>query len=409
MKLLLKLAWRNIWRNRRRSIITITTITFAVMLSVTMRGVQLGTYEVNIRHVVEVFSGYMQIQHPGYQSNPSLQKNVRYDAAIREILDAEPLVTSYTPRIAADGLVSFGENSLGAAMIGIDPQREARTSQMMSRINEGSLFESDTSLSVVVGYKLLQNLKAAIGDEIVILAQGYDGSLGNMKFRISGTVKTGSPEFDGIAVFMGLKSAQDLLAFYGRASVVAIMVDGLRDLPDAYDRLKEPIESSNHALLRWNEVMPDLQQAIDLDNISGILFLGILVIVVAFGITNTVLMSVTERFREFGITLSIGMPQSTLLSLVLLESLMIMLIGTLIGNMFAAGVNYYIVQNPIVFGGDFEAIYAEYGFLPRIESTMRPSVFVNSTLSILGVSLLAIIYPLVKVFKLEPLKGIRYT
>jgi len=409
MNLLFKLAWRNIWRNRRRSIITISTIAFAVMLSITMRGIQLGTYEVNIKHVVEVFSGYMQIQHPGYQSNPSLRKSLRYDPSVLELLDTEPLVTSYAPRIITDGLVSYGENSLGAALIGLDPQRERRTSNIMEKIHEGVFFESDTSMSVVVGYKLLHNLKAKIGDEIVVLAQGYDGSLGNMKFRIAGTVKTGSPEFDGMGLFMGLASAQELLAFYERCSIVAIRVEGLADLPEAYSHLRGKVESNHLALLMWNEVMPDLQQAIDLDNISGILFLGILILVVAFGITNTVLMSVTERFREFGVTLSLGMPQTMLLSLVLLESVLIMLVGMLIGNALAAGVNYYIVQNPIVFGGEFEAIYADYGFLPRIESTMRPSVFVNSSLSIIAVSLVATLYPLMKVFKLEPLKGIRYT
>jgi ABC-type antimicrobial peptide transport system permease subunit len=133
------------------------------------------------------------------------------------------------------------------------------------------------------------------------------------------------------------------------------------------------------------------------------------VVVVAFGITNTVLMSVTERFREFGVTLAIGMPGRKLVAQVLLETIFITVIGIVIGNLLAAGINYYIVENPIIFGGEFADLYAEYGFLPRMESTLKPAIFLNSTIATFMISMAACLYPLFKVYRLEPLKGIRYT
>ncbi|RMF57000.1 MAG: FtsX-like permease family protein, partial [Calditrichaeota bacterium] len=133
------------------------------------------------------------------------------------------------------------------------------------------------------------------------------------------------------------------------------------------------------------------------------------VIVVAFGILNTMLMSVTERFREFGIVLSLGMPNRKLVIMVLWETFFIVVLGLILGNLLAAGINYYIVQHPIVFSGGFAELYEEYGFLPRLESTLRWSIFFNNNIAILFISLLAIIYPAYKVYKLEPLKGIRYT
>jgi ABC-type antimicrobial peptide transport system permease subunit len=139
------------------------------------------------------------------------------------------------------------------------------------------------------------------------------------------------------------------------------------------------------------------------------LMLGILIVVVAFGIANTVLMSVTERFREFGVALSIGMPREYLVVLVLFETLFIVLIGIVIGNMLGSGINYYIMRHPIVFGGEYEQVYAEYGFLPRIESTLRLGMLFNSTIATIIISLLATLYPLMKVYRLQPLKGIRYT
>ena len=155
--------------------------------------------------------------------------------------------------------------------------------------------------------------------------------------------------------------------------------------------------------------MPDFKQSIELDNISGILMLTILIIIVAFGILNTVLMSVMERFNEFGITLSIGMPQVKLVYLVFIETFFITLLGLALGNLIGWGINYYLIQNPIQFGTEIGKIYEEYGFLPIIVSTLDPWIFINTTLSILGISILACFYPAYKVFKLEPLKGIRYT
>ena len=155
--------------------------------------------------------------------------------------------------------------------------------------------------------------------------------------------------------------------------------------------------------------MPDFKETIQFDNVSGIFFLGILFVIVTFGILNTVLMSVTERFREFGVTLSVGMPQIKLVYLVFIETIFITILGLIIGNLIGWGINYYIFLNPIEFGGNLSDIYAEYGFLPRLESSLDLSIFINTSLMIMFVSVLAALYPAYKVYKLEPLKGLRYT
>ncbi|MEX2116136.1 MAG: FtsX-like permease family protein [Bacteroidota bacterium] len=409
MRLLLKLGWRNVWRNKRRSIITTLAVTFAVLLSITMRGIQLGTYEVNIRHVVELFTGYVQIQAPGYIDKPSLHKSFRVNRDLRSILDEEPRIIAYAPRILGDGLISFGENSQGAVLFGIEPEAESNVSTISTRVIRGRFLDEANSAEIIVGATLLENLNATIGDEIVVLAQGFDGSLGNLKFTIVGAVKTGMIEIDRSAVFMHIEAARELLLMYGRATMIAVRLEDLPQIEPVEALLRPRLALQNLDVLTWKEVMPGLEQGIELDNVSGILTLAILVIVVAFGITNTVLMSITERFREFGIVLSVGMPSRKLLGVVLLETAMIVVMGIILGNVFAYGVNSYIAMNPIVFEGEFGKLYEEYGFLPRIESTVRFSSFLNNTLSILVVSILAVLYPLTKVLRLEPLKGIRYT
>ena len=409
MKLLFKLGWRNIWRNKRRSLLTLAAITFATLMAVVMRGMQLGTYAVNIKNSVEIFSGYLQIQKAGYQQNPSLNKCFRLNDEITNALESTEDITSYAPRVNADGLISYKDVSLGTAIFGIDPEKEKTTTHILEKIKDGKFFDSASSYDIVVGYKLLKNLKAKIGDEVVILSQGYDGSLGNLKFKIVGTFKVGIQEFDQMGVFMGLNAAQDLLALYGNIHAVAIEIDNINMVQDIKEELNEKISNEKIAALSWDEVTPDLKQMIEMDNASGIIMLFVLILIVTFGILNTVLMSITERFNEFGVTLSIGMPQLKLVWLVLLETIFLTTLGIVLGDIIGWGVNYYVIHNPIQFAGEYADMWAEYGFMPIMISSIAPGIFINVSLAILIVSVLACLYPLIKVFRLEPLKGIRYT
>jgi putative ABC transport system permease protein len=407
--MLLKLAWRNIWRNRRRTIITLAAVSFATLLAIGMRGIQLGTYALNYRTIVEQFTSYVQIQPKGFQENPSLNKSFRYTKQLQQTLNNIPEVPAYTPRIYADGLISYKDVSLGSAIFGIEPQGEKKVTTLLEKIKEGKFIQSDSSDNIVIGITLLENLKAKIGDTVVVLAQGYDGSLGNLKFKIAGAIRMGSKEFDAMAVFMGLKTAQSLLGMYNRINVIAISAKGLSDAPYVKAAVSQKITAPDLRVLLWREVIPELTQLVEFDNVSGIFFLGILIVIVAFGILNTILMSITERFREFGVELAIGMPQLNLVKLVYLETLLITIFGLILGNVIGFGINYYLVQHPIIFGGELTKVYEEYGFLPRLESTLNFIIFLHVSFAVVIISFLSSLYPAYKVYKLEPLKGIRYT
>ena len=409
MNLLFKLGWRNIWRNRRRSIITLSAVTFATLLAIGMRGIQLGTYALNYKTALEQFSSYVQIQKKGFQENPSLNKSFKYDKKFEEKLNNIPEVPAYSPRVYADGLISFKDVSLGAAVFGIDPVKEKEVTTLFEKIRKGKFFESDSSNKIVLGETLLENLKAEIGDTVVILGQGYDGSLANQKFIIDGSIKMGQKEFDAMAVFIGLKTAQYMLGMGNQINVIAIDADGLENAEVIHKIVASKIDDENLSALLWKEVVPELEQLIQFDNVSGIFFLGILIVIVAFGILNTILMSVTERFKEFGVQLAIGMPNKNLVKLVYLETIFITVIGLLLGNILGYLVNDYLVHNPIILGGELSKIYEEYNFIPKLESSLQFSIFFNVSLSIIIISMISCLYPAFKVYKLEPLKGIRYT
>lgn len=409
MKLILKLAWRNIWRNRRRSLLTLLAITFATFLSITMRGVQKGMYDLTIKTAVETFPGYIQIQSDGFQENNALKHNYRLTPQIEERLSKIEHVKGFAPRIISAGLISYKTNSQGTAILGVAPDREKEVSKIIEKVNEGNFFQSDTSLEIVLGSVLLEKLNAQIGENVVLLAQGFDGSMGNLKFKIIGTVKLGVPELDGMAAFIPLQTAQELVSLYNRVQVTAISIDELSQLEDVKEQLDEAIEDEKLAILSWHNVIPDLKQSIELDNISGIFFLAILIIIVTFGILNTVLMSVTERFNEFGVSLAVGMPNLKLSTVIIIETFFIVVLGLIFGNLIGYGIVSYLYYNPYLFTGDMAQMYEMYGFVPKLQTELSLPVFLNSSLIILIISLVAAIYPVYKVLKLEALKGIRYT
>jgi putative ABC transport system permease protein len=409
MKLLLKLAWRNIWRNKRRSLLTFSAIVFAALAAIAMRGIQNGTFALNIKNSVELFSGYIQIQRKGYLDNPTLNASFKVNNDIVSALKNTKGVKNYSPRIYSDGLICFKNNSSGVSIMGIKPVMEKNVTTFLEDIDKGKFFDSDSSNEVVLGSKLMENLGARIGDEVIILSQAYDGTLGNQKFKIAGTVKLGVQEMESGVVFMGIKSAQSLLDMGSRISVIAIKAQDIEHLPQIKNSLIQKINNPELSVLLWNEVSPEMQQQINLSNVRGILFNGILIVIVAFGILNTVLMSVTERYKEFGVVLSIGMPQVKLTYLIYIETFFITMIGLLFGNLLGYAVNYYFVIHPIVFGGELRKLYEMYHFLPLAQSSVQLSIFLNVSLSIIIISLLACIYPAYRVYKLEPLKGIRHT
>lgn len=409
MRMLLALAWRNVWRNRRRSIITMLAIVFATLLTVAMRGMQLGSYETSITYSTQMLSGSMQMQPTGWQSAPTLQKSLRWSDAFADTLAAVPGISGAAPRIRADGLVCFREKSLGAAIHGIDPVRERTVTSLHTRVRTGSFPAPGSAIDAAAGITLLENLGANVGDTLVLLAQGFDGVLGNIHLRVAGALRTGAPDIDGGALFMPLATLQDMLGMEGRVNYVALSVARVGDIAEARDALAARVDTTGRGVRTWDDIMPEFTQMIELDNVSGIFYLCMLIVVVAFGVLNTVLMSVTERFREFGMLLAMGMPHHLLARTVLVEVLVITGLGLVAGNLAAWGVTSYMAAHPIVFGGEFAKFYEMYGFAPQLNTIVDAGSFVFATLSVLGISLVAVIWPIARVWRLSPLGGIRYT
>lgn len=414
MGLIIKLAWRSVWRNWRRSLLTMLAILFAVFLSVFQRGMQVGSYEKYIESAAGIFTGYMQIQREGFKDSPTLQKSFVLTPELEKAVLSTVGVTGAAPRIQSFGLVGFDRNSKGCALFGLDPQREIEVSSLHKKIVKGDYISDKDVYGVVVGEKLLKNLGASVGDTIVILSSGYDGSTGNAKFVVRGASKIGSVDFDNASIFMHIDAAKILFSMDGRVSSLAISVESINVMEDALANIKEKINSgnlkeANLVALDWGEVMPELKQSIEFDNVSGILFLAILIVVVAFGILNTILTSVTERFREFGVMLALGTKNGTLLAVVFFETLILTFMG-MIGGMILGWIgNTIVINNPIPLPAESQEMVAQIGFEPYMYSSIQPIVFISNAIAIFATSMIAFIYPGIRLLNLEPLKGVRHT
>ncbi len=360
-------------------------------------------------------TGYLQIQKVGYNQAPTLQKSFELTPKILDEVKSNPQINGYSPRIQTDGLLSYRDQSIGVMVMGVSPKTEPLVTDCKKKIETGRFLAADSPKrdynppEIVVGYRLLANLGAQVGDSVVMLAQGFDGTLDNIFVIIVGTFKTGSDEFDRSGAFMDISDLQNFLGMGNRINALAISVRSQDDIQEVANKLNHGLRQTGLVALSWQELLPQLKQTIELDNSSGVLYIIILLAVVGFGILNTVLMSITERFREYGVMLSLGMRQEKLVLAVGLEVFFMLVLGFLIGNGIGIAVNSYLVQHPIQLGGDVAELYRAYNFAPVLVSSLSFKIFLDSSLTILGISVVAAVYPLWRVLKLEPLKGIRYT
>ena len=404
----IKMAWRNIWRNSRRSILTISAITFAVLLLVFMLSWQFGSYDTMINSSVKIYAGHLQVQAKGYREKSDIRLVVPRPAAIGDILDRTPGVAAYTFRANAFSLVSSEERTYGAVVIGIDPAREPRVSTLEKTIRQGNnLSEGDTN-QALVGKLLAKNLRLGLGDELVVLGQGRDGSIAATVVRVRGIFDSGQDQFDRSTIYIPLEYFQDIYSMNGAVHEVVVLGKSLDNVPEIKKALTTGIEASGNKdhlkALDWMELMPGLVQSIQMDLVSGFIFYIILIVVVAFSILNTFLMAIFERTREFGVLMAIGITPGRLSKLLLIESTTMTMLGIFLGIIIGGLITWYFQVHGIVISGASE-LMRQYGLPERTFPKLSVlSVSIGSGV-VLVITLLTALYPALKVRRLRPVEA----
>ena len=409
MSLDAKMAWRNVWRNPRRSILTMLAIAFATMLLVFMLSWQFGSYATMINSSVMIHTGHLQVQAKGYQEKKNIRLVVPNPRAVDEILANTKGVVAHSSRANAFSLVSSPNRTYGAMVIGIEPEKEARVSTLARIIREGSYLASTDTNQALIGNLLAQNLKVHLGDELVLLGQGRDGSIAATVAEVKGIFNSGQDEYDRSMVHIPLKFFQDVYSMDGAVHEVVIVGESLEIVPQIKTEVAAKISHlSDHAdlvVLDWKELMPGLIQAIKMDLVSGFIFYIILVVVVAFSILNTFLMAILERTREFGIMMAIGTAPGRLTKILLLESASMTLMGLFFGILLGSLVTWYFQVHGIEISGAAE-IMRQYGLPERMFPQLSSlSISVGAGVVFL-ITIVVALYPAFKVRRLRPVEAI---
>ncbi|MBU1692674.1 MAG: FtsX-like permease family protein [Verrucomicrobia bacterium] len=408
---LVRIAWRNIGRNKRRSILSALAVSFACAVLIFSMALQRGSYADMIYNTVHAHTGHLQVQRAGYWPDRTLARRVTSPDAIMAVVRALPHVRAVAPRVNAAGLVSKGKRTFGGLIFGIDPVREKALSTMADVIREGKYIEEGDREGVLVGSLLAENLGAGVGDEIVFLGQGADGSLAAGRLVVRGLIKTGVSEMDRTTLAAPLATIQDAYSMNGGVSEVAVLLDRDKYRHEVAGEIERKLRErglTNAAVLEWPTLLPGVEQSIRIDWNSGLIMYAALVLVVGFGIANTFLMAFMERMHELGVLLALGMRPASLSLMVYLESVLLVLLGVVGGLAMGIPITRYFQVRGLDFGVAQET-FAEYGLSPVIHPELSLLVLAWAIGIVVLISLAAAIYPAVKAARVKPVEALRHT
>ncbi|NOY25146.1 MAG: ABC transporter permease [Oligoflexia bacterium] len=408
-----RLAWRNLWRNRRRTLLTMCAITFGLMLAVLFTALQDRSFGDMIDLAARMASGHVVVQQQDYLDSPSLRRTVPDAVAVSKLVAAQAGVSRTTARITGPMMLATAGQSYGAYFLAVDPaQEDAQTLAFVDAIDAGQMLSEASGNQIVLGARLAHNLKLNLGDKVVCTLMDKQGEIASGLVRLSGTVSTGADSTDRVIALLPIDSVRQTLG-YGpaEATQVAVYLDDARDSRGVRDRLAHSL-TAGLAAATWDQVNPELSGFIAMKVGGGRFMEGVIMVLVAASIFNTLFVSVLERRREFGIMMAIGYTSGQVFRLVLWESFWLALVGVIMGLCVTAAPYFYLVAHPI----DLTAVYAQQGqnmdlagigMSPILHIGIYPESFVIIVIGVVLATMLSGIYPAWKAGRTVPVETIR--
>ncbi|HTY00910.1 MAG TPA: FtsX-like permease family protein [Bacteroidota bacterium] len=401
----LRMAWRNLWRNKKRTVIASASIVFAVLLAVAMSSMATGGHEYMIFSAVRFSTGHLQIHGRGYWEKRSLDESMVYDSALIAAAAQIPSVAEVVPRLESVALISRGNATRVSSIIGIDPLRENAMTALGSRVVRGTPL-LHWNAGAIIAEGLARMLDADVGDSIVIYGQGYQGVTAAGILPIAAIVHFPVPDMNNTGVFLSLSTMQSMFAAPDRITSVAILLHRDEDL-SAAARAVTALAGPDREVMTWRQMMPELVQAIAADDGGMVIMLLILYVVIGFGIFGTVMMMTAERRHEFGVTIAVGMKRWRLMVITSLEALMVSMLGAVVGILAAVPVIAYFARFPIRLGGEYAAAMLAYGLEPILPVSTDPAVFLLQGLSVFLLGAVSALYPIMVLRSLDPVRAMR--
>lgn len=402
---IIKLAWKNLWRNRSRTLITVAAIFFAVILSTIADSLKQGIFENLVKNVVSFYTGYIQVHKAGYQDEQILDNSFQQTAAIESAMYRDRNILSVAPRLEAFALASSEELTKGCMITGISPAMENNITDLKSRLVRGD-YLSDRDQAVLLAEGMAERLKLGVGDTIILIGQGYHGATAAGKYPVKGILKVGSPQLNDRLLYMPLKAAQDFFSADSMITSYILSIKTDKQLDASAAAIKKTI-GKNYEVMTWGELLPDIKQHIATDSNNMKVVQGVLYLLICFGIFSTMLMMMLERKFEMGMLVAIGMKKRKLIMLFIAESVLTVLTGCLTGILASIPLIFYLNRHPIRIGGDTAKAYERFGFEAIFPTSTDSSIFIYQALVVLLIGLGLSLYPIVKVMRLKPVAAMK--
>ena len=402
-----RLAWRNLWRRKRRTWLTVGAMVFSNILLVFMISLQIGMYSMMISNTLRAQTAHLQVQAPGYKDDLKMRQVVPDIGNLAVELRRGLGTDQVAARAVAFSLVSSADRSYGVQITGVEPDYERQVSSLPGLIKNGRFLADPLAQEIVIGSTLARNLKVGVGDELTILGSGRDGSMAAAVLELVGVFESGMPDLDRGLAQMPLEYFQDVFSMEGAGHAIAIQAPSLVQVGALATRARGLLPSDGNLVVHdWDALLPGLKQAIQADFASAWFMYGILIVLVAFSVLNTQLMSVLERTKEFGIIMSLGVTPRRLGRLVLLETALMGAVGMLLGMALGAVLILWLSQHGFAYPG-MEEMAGKFNLPSRIYPELSAIGLLTGPAIVLLAGVVAAFYPALRLRWMEPVQAMR--
>lgn len=402
---IIKLAWKNLWRNRNRTLITVAAIFFAVILSTIAESLKQGVFENLVKNVVSFYTGYIQVHKTGYQDEQILDNSFLQSSSIEKKFQPENNIAAFTPRLESFALASSEELTKGCMICGIAPQAENKITSLKTKTVKGDYLDENDG-SVLIAQGLAKRLKLDVNDTVVLIGQGYHGSTAAGKYRVKGIMRFGSPQLNDRILYMSLPAAQELLSAEGMITSYILSTNNDKKINESGSMLHRAL-GNDYEVMTWEELLPEIKQHIATDSNNMKVVQGVLYLLICFGIFSTLLMMMLERKFEMGMLVAIGMKKIKLIFLFVAESVLTVFTGCTAGLLASIPLIYYLHRHPIRIGGDTAKAYERFGFEAIFPTSTEPSILMYQAMIVLIIGFVLSLYPVMKVLQLEPVTAMK--
>jgi len=396
----IRLAWRNIWRNKRRTLLTAASVFLAIFLALIVQSLQIGWFDRLIDITVKSHTGHIQIHRKGYWDDRDINNAMIFSDSLAGVVSHTGNVDRTVPRLEYFALASCGKQTKGVMLTGTDPAREDAMTRLSAKVVRGHYLDP-AGRGILVSQGLASYLGLSSGDTLVLIGQGFHGVSAAGKYPVCGIVHLPSPVLDNQMVYMNLPAAQDFFSTDSRITSLSILLRVPDEIDNTLASLKNSVDASRYEVMRWDEMMVEVMQQLKVKTGSGKIITAILYMIVGFGVFGTVIMMTNERTKEFGVIVSVGMQKSRLSRILVLEMILLGLTGVLAGLAVAMPIMFWYKIHPIHVWGNMAQVFINYGIEPLMPLALKPGFILSNVITVLLIVAVTCIYPVRRIFKFK--------